>query len=229
MNTKYNNIDTVIQNYVRGRLNDADATEFEEFFLSNPEIAEQIETAQLMRAGFIEIEKSGLQNSISNNKAESKNSQKCEKSLLEKFLGLVSIPVPAFAMIAMTAILLPMALQGLNGNTTNTNISLVNFSTQTTRSTSDPITINLSDRNENSALLIKLKSVAFPNYKLKLIPIDEVNAVWESEPFKPSPLRDKLVALPNREFGRVTVEVVGIDDTLNETIVEFCHYSESCK
>lgn len=233
MNTKYNNIDTVIQDYVLGRLNDAKATEFEEFFLSNHEVAEQVESAQLMHAGLQELEKRSRQSSINYSKAEAKNRQntilKSEKSLFEKLLGLLTIPVPAFAMIAMVAVLSPMALQSLNGDNSNSNISLVNFSTQTTRSTNEVISIDLSNRNGDSALLIKLKSVEFPNFKLKLIPIGELNPVWESEPFKPSALRDKLVTLPSGSLGKVQVEVVGIDDTLNETIVEFCHYSENCK
>ena len=232
MKTKYDNIDTMIQNYVLGRLNDAQAAEFEEYFLSNPDLIEQIETAQLMHAGLLQAEQLTLQKSADSNttaiNSPKKSKQLSAKPWYEKLRNLIFIPVPAFAVMAMAAVMLPMALQNSNNLKQNSNISLINFSTQTTRSTNQGVTIDLSENNQNMAMLVKFKSVDFPNYKLKLIPIGESNPVWESELFQLSSLRDKLISLPSNSYGKVSVEVVGIDDNLNESEVEFCHYSEIC-
>ena len=57
MNIKDENLDDLIQNYAFGRLNDTQASEFEEYFISNPELVEKIELAQYMRTGLIEAEK----------------------------------------------------------------------------------------------------------------------------------------------------------------------------
>ncbi len=223
----------MVQSYVMGTLNDAQTSEFEEFFLSDPEVAEQVESAQLLRAGLQEMDRNEVQiseaTSDANAKIKGQTVRDTNKSLFEKLIGLISIPVPAFAVIAMAAIMSPLALQGLSGSKPNSEINLISFSTDATRSASNSVSVYLSDTYGSSAVLIKLKTIDFPIYKLKLISIGDNDPVWESEPFQPSPLRDKLVSLPSNIFGEFYVEVVGINDKSQEQTVEFCHYSETCK
>ena len=230
MNINEKNLDTIIQNYVHGRLNDVEASEFEEYFLSNPNVIEQVETTQSLHMGLLEAEKTAFQQTADSIKVSNTSTIKSTDSFYQKLLNLVSIPVPAFAVIAMAAILLPMALENFNNQNQTSEVSLINFSTQATRSSDQGITIDLSNSNNSSAILIKLKKVDYPFYKLKLINTNSNKSAWESQEFQVSALRDKLVTLPNlSSLGKVNVEVYGIDNDSQETKVDFCHYNETCR
>lgn len=212
--------------YVFGQMSEDEAQAFEAYFLAKPDVLDIVEATQEMHFGLIANEQMQAETETTNS-AEVQPSE----SAIAKLLGWLAVPVPAFAVLAMAAVLSPFALNGLSSNTQLDNeIVLMNFSTMATRSTDKRhAEIDLSQANGQSAVLVKVKSVEHKDYKLKLVSIDALKPVWVSELFQMSALRDALVTIPKlKNVGISKLELVGINPDQTETAVRFCHYSESC-
>lgn len=218
MNTLYNDLEKTVQRYVLGKLSESEAIEFEEYYLSNPDIIEMVETAQNMNLG--------LAHEPAAMHAEIANSQ---NSFLQKLFGWLSVPIPAYAVLAAAAVFTPLAVNNLGFDKPSEQIALANFSTATTRGIKQT-GINLAGAAGTFALMIKLKQIDYPYYKLKIYRPAEAKPVWVSNQFQVSALRDQLIVIPDQaKINNATVEVVGVDSEFNEAVVEFCHYSEVCR
>jgi len=228
---KFKDSQLAAQRYVLGQMSEADAQEFEAYFLSKPDILELIEVTQELHLGLKESNAMASQ-SVS---SESDSKNKMRNSVFGQLTRWLSIPVPAFAVLALVALFSPLVLNGISSsNSLDTglvsDVELVNFSTTTTRSSqANNPTINLSGISGNAALMIKVKSVKHKEYRLKLISVEASKPVWTSKPFQVSALRDHLVTIPKLNVqDDLSIEVTGINADSSETPVVFCHYSEVC-
>ena len=223
MNLDNKDLEEVVQRYVLGQLSSTDTEAFEEYFLSRPDVIEMVETVQNIHVGMEMAERNAATR-------HSPAPRPGKPAWVQWLSDWFAVPVPAFAVVLMALVIVPPALQGLRTESGPTAMQLVNFSTDTTRSAGQAVTVDLSQTTGNAALLIKLKSVDFARYKLKLIADGEDDPMWISDPFQVSALRDHLVVLPDTiRPVKARIEVVGLSDPGGETPVEFCHYSETCR
>ena len=213
-------IEITVQRYVLGQLSDSESDSFEEYFLPKPELVEMVETVQKMHLGLEAADRSVPRVAIEKVKAFS----------IQRLIDWLSVPVPAFAVLLVALVATPLAFQSFNPQDRSNEIVMVNFSTDVTRGVEPVRLVDLSNVKGDSALMVKLKSVQYPHYRLKLIPISGEEPLWVSEPFQVSALRDHLVVVPKGVgVSKAKIEVVGIDDNTKEIKVEFCHYSEVCR
>ena len=91
------NLETHIQSYILNKMSDADAEEFEEFFLARPDIAESIDLALMIRRGLKATDEHNPDLLLV--KPESKR-----VSIMEVVRGWFVYPVPAFAVVLLTSI-----------------------------------------------------------------------------------------------------------------------------
>jgi len=220
MKLNLEDLESTVQSYVLGTLSESHAQEFEAYFLSRPDVIEMIEHAQQIHLG-LEAQFGG---------EEAKTAVVVQsKPLMQRLLGYLTVPVPAFAVILMAAFLSPLAINSFDSKPLGGDIEIVNFSTLTTRSAIRMPALDLSNVQGNAALMVKVKSVKHQYYKVKLTAAGSSVPLWTSEAFEVSSLRDHLVLLPEYVLlADLTVDVVGINADLSETSVEFCHYSEVC-
>lgn len=219
MKGNYEDIECVVQRYVLGKMSESEAEQFEEFYLSCSETAELVESAQAMNIGLNNL-------SQTSSLSETKQTIAPLKQLWSRAINCLTIPVPAFAVLALGLVAVPFAFDLKQAPP---ELNLVNFSTDVTRSRGPLTIIDLSDVSGIPTLLIKLKSVQQPHYKLKLYEVNNDRLVWESNLFSVGPLRESLLVLPtNLNAKKIRLEVVGVDQESNESIVEFCHFSEVC-
>ena len=218
MNTPYHDLESTVQRYVLGKLTEAEAQEFEAFYLSNPELIEMVEAAQNIQIG---LANEPLINT--------KRSPQKRDSWVQTVTGWLTVPVPAFAVLAIAAIVAPLLLTGGGINITPQQITLVSFTTSTTRGLESVKSIDLTTEG-TTALMIKLKTASHPQYKLKVFKAGENDPIWISNKFQVSGLLDQLVVIPDQaKINNATIVVVGVDKQANESPVEFCHYSELCR
>ena len=223
LNKNFMDTESAIQRYIVGRMSNSEAEDFEAYFLANPELVEQVEIAQSISIG--------LANRPENIVSTDTASNKRDGTLFDKMVGWLTIPVPAFAVLALAAILSPLAFNGMSTVSPgqDQNIELLSFSTAATRSAKQQSVIDLSGVEGQAALMVKVKSIKHPNYKLKLVRDKDAETAWTSEAFQVGALRDHLVLLPSSLKGqKYRMEVVGVAPDLTESQVEFCHYSEVC-
>jgi len=217
MKYPYTDLESTIQQYVLGRMSEAEVEDFEDYYFDKPEIIEMIETMQNIHAG--------LQSSVL---ANDEDSYLNESSIFDKFVNLVSTPVPAYAFMAVLAgvLLLPNLLG--DGNVTEP--TLVHFSTTAMRSSTSAAYVDLSQVSGPTVIIIKLPSIAHEYHALQLIDGDTGKLAWTSDRFQVGSLNESLVFLPESlQRQRFELRVIGIrqDDTTKQ--VSFCHYSEACR
>ena len=222
MNNPYPDLETTVQNYVLNRLSTKEAEEFEEYYLSNPEIIAMVETVQNIQIG--------LQNAKQALKHETViSSSGVNRGWWRTIVAWISVPVPAYLTVGAVMLAAPLAYNSRQQTSSLEQLALVNFSTDVTRSSSAPLEFDLSTVQGTPAVFVKVKRVEHQHYVLKVNASGSGHTIWSSKPFAVSSLRDKLVVLPTTaKQDNVTIKLFGIEQDGIETLVEFCHYSEVC-
>lgn len=228
---KFEDSQLAAQQYVLGQMSESDAQAFEAYFLSEPDIQDLVEVTQELHLGLKESSAMANESAVS----ESDTRVETRNSVFGRLTGWLSVPVPAFAVLALAVLCSPLILNGISSNNSLdanlvSNVELINFNTTATRSSqAGRPTINLSGISGSAALLIKVKSVKHKEYRLKLLLSEASEPAWVSEPFQVSALRDHLVTIPKLNVqDDLSIEVTGINPDSSETSVVFCHYSEVC-
>ena len=233
-------IESLVQNYVLGRMTDTEINEFEEYFLSKPEIIEMLEIAQTicMSEAVPDVnlntdalgqvnERALSQAYLTDDSARTPTTG--DVSLLERIKHWIAIPVPAGALAACFIFSIALSFLPSEKAVGPENMLIASFSTQLTRSSASNATIDLRNPNGDSALFIKLKRVDYANYRLKILDDATKKEEWVSKLFSVSSLRDKFIALPKHAaIGNARVLVYGVSESGEEFNVSFCHYSEVC-
>ena len=220
MNGSYPDIEKTVQEYVLGKLSTEEAEGFEAFFLSDLEIVDMVETAQSMHLAL---------NSFSRNDHLSDGVEDgVKKSVLTKLLEFISIPVPAYSMAALLlAVTIAPQLLSYSERAVAPELQIVRFSSEATRSISNTLTIDFTNRKEAVGIFIKVARVDYRDYVLRLNGPND--AIWLSKPFQMSTLKDALVVVPNGVVdGPQSVELFGVSPTGQQVPVEFCNYNERC-
>lgn len=232
-------IESLVQNYVLGRMSDAEVDEFEEYFLSNSEVIEMIEISRVIHVNAqYPVSSASLANDDMNNEGVTSSrpvdpSQVRSKNgsnggLIERIKGWITIPVPAGALAASCVLALGLSTL-LSEPSGPEDVLIASFSTQATRSHSSGAAIDLSNPSGTSALFIKLKSADYALYRVKIIDANTNVEKWVSNDFSVSSLRDKFIPLPQHAaIDNANVSVFGLSDSGEELSVMFCHYSEVC-
>jgi hypothetical protein len=221
MNNPFTDIETSVRNYVLGKMTDDETDQFEEYYLSNPDIIEMVEITQNIHIG--------LQNAELSQAAEP-NVNPVPNKWLRTLINWVSIPMPAYAAVALAIVAGPLAMNSFYTSSNIDTMNVANFATVATRGAKAPIEIDLSELNQPTGVFVKVRQVDYQYYILKLTAADSAQVNWVSEPFEVSSLRDKLLVIPDSvERSNVAISVYGIEREGIETPVEFCHYSEVCK
>jgi len=222
MKNEYPDLENTVQQYVLGKLSESQAEEFEAYYLSNPGIIEMVEITQNIQIG--------LENSRESESRVRHTASGSEESFMQRLMGWVSVPMPAYATLALAVLLSPLILKGINQSENTGEMTLLNFSTELTRGAAPTASIDLSSVTGTAGILVKLKQLSHPQYQLKMLLDDGTTVVWSSEPFTVSALRDRLVLVPNNvPRDKLTIEIIGLNSNGTEQAVEFCHYSEACR
>lgn len=216
MKYPYTDLESTIQQYVLGRMSEAEVEDFEDYYFDKPEIIEMIETMQNIHAGF--------QSAVLANDEERYSN---ENSIFDKFVNLVNTPVPAYAFMAVLASML--LIPNLLGERNVTEPTLVHFGTTAMRSSTSTAHVDLSQVSGPAVVIIKLPSVAHEYHALKLIDGDTGKLAWTSDRFQVGSLNESLVFLPESlQRKRFELRIIGIRKGDTDQEVSFCHYSETC-
>ena len=222
MKNEYPDLENTIQQYVLGKLSESQAEEFEAYYISNPDIIEMVEITQNIQIG--------LENSKQSTSRVSQTDSGTDESLMQRLMGWISVPMPAYATLALAVLLSPLIFIGINQSENTAELTLLNFSTEQTRGAAPTAIIDLSNVTGPAGILVKLKRLSHPQYKLKMLVDDAPTAIWSSKPFTVGALRDRLVLVPTKvPRSKLTIEVIGLNSDGTEQAVEFCHYSEVCR
>ncbi len=219
MKNQYPDLENTVQQYVLGQLSESQAEEFEAYYLSNPDIIEMVEITQNIQIG--------LDNS---SQAERYTESSSKQPFMQRLIGWISVPMPAYATLALAVLLSPLIFKGITQPENTAEMTLLNFSTEQTRGAIPTATIDLSNITGPAGILVKLKRLSHPQYQLKMLVDEGSSVVWKSEPFTVGALRDRLIPVPNEvPRNKLTIEVVGLNSDGTEQAIEFCHYSEVCR
>ena len=222
MNIKKDNLESLIQAYVFGRLDEAQAEEFEAYFLAQPELVEMIDSAQKLHIGLDNMPATPVSMAIAE-----------KPSIVDKLIGLIKVPVPAYGVAAamvLTMMVGPASLTSINSTPNLSQPQLVRLDTTSVRSTGAELAANLSVGGKSAAMVVRVKEVEFPQYRLKVSSAEDNEALWDSGIFEfASGARDYLVVVPpEAAVDNVRVELFGISQGVEEVKVSFCNYTEAC-
>lgn len=216
------NLESVVQAYVLGQLDDTQTEEFEAYFLARPELIEMIDLAQKLNTG---LENLPFESVVA---AEQPNN----RSLLDMLVGFIKTPVPVYAAVAALAVVAlgPASLLSSNDAVYENQPQLVRLDTSSVRSAGKRSSVDLSVDGKSAALVVRVKEVEFPQYRLKVLSSDDRETLWSSEVFEfASGTRDYLVVVPPQASrNNVKVELYGVDQGDGEVNVTFCNYTEAC-
>lgn len=227
MHEQYPDLEATVQRYVLGLLPADEAEQFEAWYLARPEIIEMIETVQNINIG---MQSAKLVPSVGADFNRPK-APVTKDSLLQRLSRWLSVPVPAYASLALIALAAPFLINNSGEQLrSQQNLNLVGFSTAQLRGSAASLELDLSSDIAPAALLLKVKSVDYQYYQVQISSLDDSESVWNSQPFEVSALRDHLLLLPDSILtGRKNVEMFGLAPTGEKNSVEFCHYSETCR
>ncbi|MFT6328863.1 MAG: hypothetical protein ACJAYN_000790 [Bermanella sp.] len=225
MDRAYIEENNVIRRYLRDQLNSEDSEAFEIYLVENPNMVDQLELDQIMVDGF----------KLQGNLGESDAS-----GLINSLMNAISRPVPIYAPALMFIALLPFFYLSQNIGVPQSEVTLVNYSTETVRGNAagpdNRITSRLVEpktTSDSMAVLIKLQPRTVKTYLEFLVILsdgDTHNPLWESQKFEPTALRDKLIVIPHDlTLSNTRLEVFAIDDKGDRIPVNFCHYSKVCR
>lgn len=207
----------LIERYVLGQLNEAEAIAFEEYFVERPDLVGQIEAAQHLH--------SGLQEQNSDFKEKPKNRNK-HTSLGDLFKWLRA-PLPVYVLAAPLAVATVMLTQSTD--IARPKIQLVHFTTQLQRGMESVPNLSIIDETSDSVVLIKVSKVRHKYYRMRLINAEDT-IVWRSEKFIAGGMNEIMVLIPAGSIAKSSygLSVVAITANGDELEVEFCHFAESC-
>ena len=222
MNNTFNDLESTIQQYVLGHLSVKEATEFEAFYLAEPDVIEKIEIAQRLHHG---LKKQAL--SVQGNKTATRKKKQANASL-----GLVDwlrFPLPAYSFGLLAFAMWTLTYIAPRPDITSNAITMAHFSTSAIRGTTEPPIIDFNNIQTDAAILIKLPRADYQFYRLRLLNNQNNRPIWSSKPFQLTPLRDQMVFVPkNTVSDKAILQVIGIKNDASEVEVNFCHYSENC-
>ncbi len=229
MTSEYPNLEETIQAYVLGKLPLDQKDAFEEYFLAKPEIIEQIEIAQKINI-LADLESN---EAYENMKTDMSYSNTNQDQILDKLIGWLTVPIPAFATVAAIALLTPMLANQFASREAG-QIELAAFSSATTRGESESIsnqfdiTLDLSTLNKNAAIMIKVTPDVKQAYRLEIH--DSSALIWTSPSFSvKSGTRDQIILLPDSvRIPDARLRLLGKEQDESLNAVKFCHYSEVC-
>jgi len=231
MKNEYPNLEETIQAYVLGNLLEGEKSEFEEYFLTKPEIIDQIKVAQNISV------LADLEDDLTMQTTQA-NVPKSEKGFTLKMLsGWFTIPIPAYVALGVVALITPMIANQFAEQRVD-QIELVAFSSSATRGESKnnlhefDVIIDLSNLKGNSAIMLKVTPDVKQSYLLEVYDASVAYSgpVWTSSPITiKSGTRDQIVMLPKfARFQNAKIRVLGKKHDGSYSAVRFCHYSEVC-
>lgn len=232
MNITTENLQQIVQQYVLGQLGEDQAGEFEEYFLSRPDVAEQVEIAQAMQIGLATLEDeqgespfAGLDANLAGDGVSS--SGFALSSILHKlFVG----PAPSFAMAALIAVMLPMAFKSAPVSDAPVDAELVRFDVNPVRSALNGNAVDLSTDGRYAAVMVRVPEVVYPQYRAKVVSAENGNTLWQSDDFSfKSGSRDHLLLVPPKAAqASVTLTLLGVTPEGKEVSVDYCGYTDAC-
>lgn len=232
MNIDSTNIETLAKRYVLGQLDEGQAEEFETYYFSRPELIEMVDAIQKIHIGMENTEFATVYAD------QALAGPSTTHSLVNKLAGWIKSPMPGYALAATIALVAfgpATLLSSLSSSSKDTSslgeLQLVRLDTSSVRSANAVQTINLSvPDGKSAALLVRVKDVEFPNYRLKVSSSDKSELLWASKSFHfASGSRDYLFVVPSEAaLDNVHVELFGINQKSQELSVPFCNYTEAC-
>jgi len=225
MTVDYNDIESVVQQYVTGSLSEYDQEEFEIFFLDKPDIIEMVNLAQKMHIGLSQNNPTPMQNIALN------------PSWITGIMSKALTPAPAHLvglLLGMLVIGLPAYHLRENSSPAVTSYPVLAFSTAATRGSdiNDPRFKKSDFKLDYVNFFFKLAEINFPRYRVELIDSSTQKMIWQSGEFHAktfSALRDKSLIVPIKEIEQnFEFQLYGLSESNGWTPVSFCHYSERC-
>lgn len=232
MNIDSTNIETLVKRYVLNQMDESQAEAFESYYLARPDVVEKIAAAQKIRLG---LEVLASESSTKTNNVLTENriaAESDESSLITRLLAWMTVPVPSYAMLAALAILAPLALNNNASNKirTDNGIHLVRIDAPSVRSFEESKGVDLTANGKQPAIIIRVKSVDYPQYKLSVSANGEKTSLWNSGWFEfASGTRDHLIVIPSQAaIGSANVHLFAVNEQGEEIEVPFCNYTEAC-
>ena len=222
MSTTHNDIETMVRDYVLGRLSDEEAEEFEAYFLGHADLVKMVSDFQTMQIAISGVEESRQAELVK------VSSSSTSSTLLSRLKGVFTVPVPAYSVAALMAASFIGSQQVLNTIPSQNELQIARFTTAATRGKNldQEVVINFSEYGGDVGLFLKVPEVNYQYYRVRLIAQNDGTDVWESTDFEFSALRDHLLVIPSKEISGVRiVKLVAGEE--NE-FVSFCAYSEVC-
>lgn len=228
MDITMDNLEQIIQRYVLGQLDEPEAEAFEEYFLSRPDVAEQIDAAQQLHAGLSHL---NSESALGNPQASTRFMPPAERSTaglsMSQVLSRYLVgPAQTMIMAGLLIVLAPIALTSMQGSNHGVTAQLVRLDSATVRSTDASPKITLPANGDFAAVMVRVRDVEFPSYRLQV----QGASTWLSEPFEfSSGARDHLVLIPpSTSEQRVEISLLGIAPDGEKHAVDFCNYTEAC-
>jgi len=225
MDRKYIEENEIEIKYLRNQLSDKELESFEGYLMENPEVLELLELDQVFSDNL--HSKEALETVAGLSKGESFAEAKEGKPktlLIQRFLDWIRIPIPAYASLLFTVGI--ASLVAIQPRTES--VELLRFSTTATRGTQLQSEIDLSQVNGRAAVMIKLQEAKYQYYVLDVSSLDNKH-IWQSDAFKVSTLKDKLILLPTTlNEQAIKIQVSGLEKDSSKTAVKFCRYNEVC-
>ena len=225
------NLQQYIQQYVLGQLSEDQASEFEEYFLCRPEVAEQVDIAQSLSIGLATLDAAqhavpmGIMSNLSTTDHPRPDSSVW--AFLQKvFVG----PAPSLAMAVLLVLMAPMAFKSVLVSETPINAELVRFDVNPVRSALNGNAVDLSTDGDYAAIMLRVPEVIYPQYRVRVLNAESGDALWQSEDFSfNSGSRDHLLLVPPKAArAGVALALMGVTPEGKEVSVEYCGYTDAC-
>lgn len=219
MNSFEDDIESVIKRYVFKQLSEIEASAFEDYFVSRPDIVSKIEVAQKIQIGL----------SV---KRGSYDTAKKKESVLQKLNRWLFFPIPGGA-IAVSLLLSLIGIQQMTkSNYGDLSLNIVDIGVPVERSGVEIRGVNFRPSDKRAAFILRVPSVKYPKYVVQILDVkNKDKLVWQSTEFTfSSGKRDQLIEIPE-EAAIISAKVVllGIDADQIETATLYCNYTEICK
>jgi len=224
MDKRYIDEKEIGRKYLLNQLSVEDTEAFEIYLMDNPYMVEQLELDQILSKGLKE------QNAQTVSK---------KKGILERLFNLIHKPIPIYVSVLAFFALIQIYYLNRNAEISNIELTMINYSTEAVRGSKPLQTkymaaalIEPRSMLGAGALLIKLQPRTVKTHS-KFIAIisdrETSQLLWKSPKFSPTPLRDKLIALPkNLDVSNAQLEIFAVTKENKQVPVNFCHYSEVC-
>ena len=220
------NLVRLANEYASGSMSNADAEQFEEYFLSRPDVLDLVERAQTTM----------IESNKRDHQAEQDGGMTWFGELISNLSQPTLTPIFSASLVFVALIGQGLLLSGFGSRADE--IRLAGFTTAKTRTASmeQPSryvakTDLRSVANEAVAVMVKFTQEVEQEYKLQVF--DSMNLerpVWESDLFVArSGNRDQIVSIPTvARIDNASIKVLGRSEGAPFKYVQFCHYSEAC-